>query len=228
MAFNVNKMIHEGLRFGVAKTSDFEVRINPPEKLARVTEMTRELSFRADTVEIPGRTAMTIDHRFSNNGPINKVPYAQLYPDVTITFLLSDDLGEKKYMELWQSKMLDTTPSNGVAAGQLYKHTGFNVKYFDDYKSTINIKQYDRTGLEQNEIILIDAYPIIINGIQMGWGDDSIAKLSVQFALRYYEIKSPVVTRVGVGDSNFVQQEKERSESPRKEIEGFTGTLGIE
>jgi len=129
---------------------------------------------------------LTIDQRFTVNGPINKVPYAQVYPDVTVTFLLSEDFREKEYIDNWMSKMMDTRPgidSFGSETG------AFNVKYFDDYKSTINIKQFDMNGTLRTTTKLIDAYPIILNGVQMAWGDDSLAKISCQFTLRYYTVE---------------------------------------
>jgi len=186
MAFNVNQMIKRGLESGVAKTSHFEVQIVPPRALGVDSNRDELLLYRADSVEIPGRTALTIDQRFTVNGPINKVPYAQVYPDVTVTFLLSEDFREKEYIDNWMSKMMDTRPgidSFGSETG------AFNVKYFDDYKSTINIKQFDMNGTLRTTTKLIDAYPIILNGVQMAWGDDSLAKISCQFTLRYYTVE---------------------------------------
>ena len=99
MAFSVTEMISKGLKNGVAKTSNFEVLITPPPALLNYTDIARELIYKADSVEIPGRTTLTIDHKFSNMGPINKIPYSQIYPDVTITFMLSDDFREKMFFD---------------------------------------------------------------------------------------------------------------------------------
>lgn len=200
MAFNINRMISDGLKSGVAKTSHFEVLIQSPPALGVDSERVRELAFRADSVELPGRTALTIDHKFSVNGPINKIPYTQIYPDVTITFICSEDLREKEYLDLWMSKMLDTTPdANGA----------FNVKYFDQYKSTVVINQYDQSGNLRTATKLFDAYPIIMNGIQMGWQDDAIARISAQFSLRYYEVEKFVLPKT-----------IERTETPVREAAG--------
>lgn len=185
MAFNIDKMVSEGLKSGVAKTAHYEVVILPPpimlSKGNNWTSEARDLTYRADSVEIPGRTTLTIDHKFSNMGPINKIPYSQIYPDVTITFMLSDDFREKMFFDEWQSKMLDTSPSG---TDQM-----FNVKYFDEYKSTIIIKQFDAVSYLRSEVTLHEAYPIIMNGVQMGWQNDEIARVSVQMALRYYTTK---------------------------------------
>lgn len=191
MAFNVNEF-KGSLSSGIAKTSYFEVMFTPPSGIGIDFDISRQLTYRADSVEIPGRTALTIEHRFAENGPLSKIPYTQVFGDVTITFILSDNLAEKKFFELWMSSMMDTTPQG---AGQ-----SFNVKYFENYKSDVNIRQFDSNGLLRNTIKLVDSYPIIMNGIQMGWGDDSIAKLSLQFALRYYEV---------IGDDTKVVEESE-------------------
>lgn len=184
MAFNIRKMISDGLKSGVAKTSHFEVLISPPSAFNLDAEEIRNLTYRADSVEIPGRTAMTIDQRFSMNGPVNKVPYAAVHSDVTITFLLSANMGEKVFFEKWMQSMIDTTPQGFGGS--------FNVKYFDNYKSNVYIRQFDDTGKLRTTIELVDSYPIIMNGVQMGWGDDSLAKLSLQFAHRYYNITTHV------------------------------------
>lgn len=201
MAFNINNMISEGLKGGVAKTAHFEVFIQSPPSLGFDAEKTRELAFRADSVELPGRTALTIDHKFTVNGPINKIPYTQIYPDVTITFICSEDFREKEYLDLWMSKMLDTSPNPSGA---------FNVRYFDDYKSTIVINQFDQSGNIRTATKLFDAYPIIINGIQMGWQDDAIARVSAQFSLRYYEV-----------ERFDVPETKEKTEVPNIKDLGF-------
>jgi len=206
MAFNIQNMISQGLKGGVAKTSHFEVLISRPAGLRLGPAISAEdLRYRADSVEIPGRNIMTIDQRFSMNGPINKVPYAQTHGDITITFLLSQDLKEKDFFEKWQESMLDTTPQGFGQA--------FNVKYFDSYKSNLDIRQFDERGRLQNTIRLVDAYPIIMNGIQMAWSDDQIARLSLQFAFRYYEIQKSVEQ---VGESETPGAIEER---------GFDGRL---
>jgi len=213
MAFNVQNMVSRGLKGGVAKTSHFEVLISRPSGLRRgpaifqegLDKSAEDLRYRADSVEIPGRNIMTIDQRFSMNGPINKVPYAQTHGDITITFLLSQDLKEKDFFEKWQESMLDTTPQGFGQA--------FNVKYFDDYKSNLDIRQFDERGRLQNTIRLVDAYPIIMNGIQMAWSDDQIARLSLQFAFRYYEIQKEL-EQVGKSETPGALEER-----------GFNGRL---
>ena len=176
--FNVKNLVGSLSNSGVAKTSDFQVLISPPPGLNQ--SYPRELMYRAETVELPGRTIATIEHRFTNYGPLNKVAYGAMYQDVSISFILSEDMREKVYFEQWQQLMADTAPT---ALGN------FNAKYFNDYVGTIEIQQFSRTGDLKTTHVLNQAYPIVINAVSMGWAEDQIARMTVQMAMRYYEVK---------------------------------------
>ena len=66
----------------------------------------RELTYRAESADIPGRSVASVEHKFQNYGPVNKVAYGQIYGDVTVQFIMSQDMREKEYFEIWQDKMV--------------------------------------------------------------------------------------------------------------------------
>lgn len=199
MAFNVQNIISSLNKTGVAKASHVEVQITPPPKLDLGS--TRDLMFRVDSVELPGRTVQTIDHKFINYGPINKVAYAPVYGDVSISFILSNDLREKYYIEQWQDLMIDT---DALTEGTEPMRK-FNAQYFDDYVGTVDIRQYNESGKHTTTHKLIQAYPIIINPISMGWNESDIARMTVQFAYRYYKVEKD-------GISTFTRKELDEFE----------------
>ena len=92
MAFNVNNMVSAINKTGVASLSHYEVFING----FGDTDSERDLSYRADSVDIPGRSITSVEHKFQNYGPVNKVAYGAVYGDVTVQFLLSEDFREKE------------------------------------------------------------------------------------------------------------------------------------
>lgn len=178
MGFNVNTMVSSLNKSGLAKSSHFEVFIQGGGDI----ESERQLSYRAETVDIPGRSITSVEHKFQNYGPINKVAYGQVYGDITVQFLLSQDMREKEYFEIWQNKMVGTgafTQNNGQAF--------YNTNYFDNYAGTVEIRQYGSHGNLHSIHTLNDAYPLIINPITMGWGEDTAARLGVTFAYRNYK-----------------------------------------
>jgi hypothetical protein len=178
MGFNVNDMVASLNKTGFAKTSHFEVFIQGGGDVG--TE--RELTYRAESADIPGRSVASVEHKFQNYGPVNKVAYGQIYGDVTVQFIMSQDMREKEYFEIWQDKMVGTgafSSNNGQA--------NFNTKYFDDYAGTVEIRQYGSHGKLHSIHTLNEAYPLIINPVTMNWAEDGAAKLGVTFAYKNYK-----------------------------------------
>jgi hypothetical protein len=182
MTFNVNNLVSSVNKTGVAKTSHFEVQITAGDGTTESGMMAR-----TDTIDLPGRSLMTAEHKFTNYGPINKVAYGgQTYGDITMSIILSEDMREKEYFEIWQNSMVNTgafdtgvVPQNALSK--------FNTKYFDDYIGTVVIRQYGSAGELRSIYTLNEAYPLIINPISMSWADDAVAKMSVTMAYRNYQ-----------------------------------------
>lgn len=176
--FSIQKILSSLSSSGVASTGHFEVQITGKDG----TMLEKDLIYRAESVSIPGRTVMSIEHKFTNYGPLNKVPYGQVYTDVTVSFLLSEDLREKAYFEMWHEKMVST----GCMGGEQRPLT-FNAKYFDDYTGVVLIRQYGTAGDLRSVHRLHEAYPLMMSDVQMNWGEDNPAKISITFAYRYYD-----------------------------------------
>lgn len=182
MTFNVQTLTSSIEKSGVAKASHFEVQCTAP---SPVSEMERDMMYRAEAAEIPGRSLATIEHKFGNMGPVTKVPYSQVFTDMTVTFLLSEDLREKQYFEIWQELMYNTGAfETGSATGM----SKFKPKYFDQYTGSVTIRQYGASGVLRTIVTLVDAYPIIIAPISTSWGNEELMKLNVTFAYRYYRL----------------------------------------
>lgn len=199
MTFNVNNLVSSINKTGVAKTSHFEVQITGVGE----TNEEEALVSRADTCELPGRSLMTAEHKFTNYGPINKVPYGgQTYTDSTITFIMSEDMREKEYFEYWQNRIVNTGAFEvGSSQGDFYGYvqSKFNTNYFDSYLGTITIRQYGSSGDLRSVYTLNEAYPLIINPIGMSWSTDEVAKLGVTFAYRNYKCVFAKQDQPGLG-----------------------------
>ena len=195
MTFNVNNLISSINKSGIAKTSHFEVQITG----AGDSGLEEAMMARVDAVDLPGRSLMTAEHKFTNYGPLNKVPYGgQTYGDTTMSIIMSEDMREKEYFEVWQNKIvntgafdLGTVPQNALSK--------FNTKYFDDYLGTVTIRQYGSAGELRSIYTLNETYPIIINPISMSWAEDAVARLSVTMAFRNYQCVFQKQDQPGLG-----------------------------
>jgi len=199
MPFNVNNLVSSINKTGIAKTSHFEVQITG----AGDTALEEAMMSRIDAVEIPGRSLMTAEHKFTNYGPINKVPYGgQTYGDLTVTVIMSEDMREKEYFEVWQNKIVNTGAFE-IGSTQRdfygYAQSKFNPKYFDEYLGTVTIRQYGSAGDLRSIYTLNEAYPIIINPISMSWSTDEVAKINVTFAYRNYQCVFAKQDQPGLG-----------------------------
>lgn len=185
MTFNVQNIVSSLNKQGVAKTSHFEVQLTSP--FGSSDE--RDMMYRADAAELPGRTMTTVDgYKPSNYGPMTKIAYGQLYADITVTFLLSEDLREKEYFEIWQNSMVNTGAfeESGGRAG--YANSKFNPNYYDNYVGSMVIRQYGSGGELRTIHTFNEVMPTIMQPIQMNWNDDGMAKLTVTFAYRNYKV----------------------------------------
>jgi len=199
MTFNVNNLISSINKSGVAKASHFEVQITG----AGDSSLEESMMARIESVELPGRSLMTAEHKFTNYGPINKVPYGgQTYGDLSMSIILSEDMREKEYFEVWQDSIVNTgafeTGGNRFSA-RGYSQSKYNTKYFDDYLGTVIIRQYGSAGDLRSIHTLNEAYPIVINPISMAWSQDEVARLSVSLAYRNYQVVFQKQDQPGLG-----------------------------
>lgn len=184
MTFNVQNLSSSLNKTGIAKASHFEVELTGPGELNKE----RDLLFRIDTAELPGRTITTTDFRFSNYGPLSRIPYNQIYGDFTIQILASEDLREKEYIEAWQNKMIDTGAFDEDGGTQTRSSSKFNVKYFDEYAGTVTLRQYGSSRELRSVHTFNQAYPIIMQPVTLSWADENPIKLNVTFAYRNYKV----------------------------------------
>ena len=90
------------------------------------------------------------------------------YGDLTLTFIVSDDMAEKKFFDAWLNWISPTI--------------NYNLKYKGDYAVGLRINQYDIQNEVSYSVDLIDAYPIATNQMELDWSSDGHHKLTVTFA----------------------------------------------
>lgn len=155
----------------LARPNHFEVSISLPLALSNYSDSGRLLSLRCESTELPGRSLMTTSMKIY--GIEEKFPYLSSYNDISLTFIVSDDMIEKKIFESW----LD----------YIHPSATFNFKYKDEYSSNVTITQYDLKKTNSYQVRLRRAYPIAVNPLSLDWGSDGYHKLTVTFVYDYWE-----------------------------------------
>jgi hypothetical protein len=121
---------------------------------------------RCENAELPGRTIATTSMKIY--GVEEKFPYMSSYNDMSLTFIVSDNMKEKKFFDAWLN--------------WINPNTSYNVKYKKDYSVGLRINQYDVQNKVSYSVDLADAFPIAVNGMDLNWSADGYHKLTVTFA----------------------------------------------
>lgn len=229
MPFNLNEFKSSFNTKAPAKSSDFEIRI-----FAKALKTNTDLVLRAEAAEVPGRSVTTSEYR--DIGPVRKLGYGVIYPEINIRFVLSDNYEEKKYFDRWLDGIVGSHRIDNSSSNR------FSVGYYDDYVGRVEIINYDSSGLQVYKTTLIEAYPLIVSPVSLDWGTSDIAKLNVSFAYRNYEHEKPVepsgvsiqrfspqtLAAQGLGDLEFdvaseIANQRARASRVSTGVDGFRG-----
>lgn len=163
----------------VARPNRFDVRIILPAKILdnlNASEnnnlTTRILQLRCEATELPGRTFGTVDQKFGSN-PTTKFPMHSSYNDLTMTFIVSDTMIERTIFDVWMEYINPTS--------------SFDFDYKKNTVSDIAVIQYD---LQDNPVYVVNffnAYPIVVNQMDLDWSNDGYHRVTVVFAYDYWQ-----------------------------------------
>ena len=169
-----------------------------------------DLTYRCESINIPGVQLGTTDYKLYGGMPSLKIPNTRSFDEVQMTFLATGDMKDKYIFEEWIDKISDFTNNN--------------VSYYNDCSSNIKIDVYNEPlekmseltddngtkislskilrSINEAELVpvyslkLIMAIPTRVETVQVGWGEvDQLFKYTVNFSYEALEyIKSSNVT----------------------------------
>jgi hypothetical protein len=170
---NITNFISSFAFTDLARTNRFDVLINMPEKLTKYfSDMPRILSLRCEIAQLPVRNISVLEQKFGNN-PVEKHANMANYSDMELTFIVSDNMQEKYFFDVWL-ELINPTDT-------------FNPEYKDSYTAPITITQYDLRNRVSYAVELVDAFPTSTSQLDLNWDNDSSHKLTVNFAYTYWK-----------------------------------------
>lgn len=155
----------------LAKVNRFDVEIPLPLTLLTYVKTARNLLYRCEVANLPGRTFATMEQK--TYGPVEKYPYLSTYNDMDLTFIVDDDMSQKTLFDGWIN-FINPSYNN-------------NMRYKENYATTLTINQYDVSNEKTYSVSLMDAYPISMNQLDLDWNGDGYHKLTVTFAYTYWK-----------------------------------------
>jgi hypothetical protein len=109
-------------------------------------------------------------------GPVENYPYQTTFQDITLTFIVGDNMEEKLFFDAWLEWI---NPS-----------LTYNFKFKGDYAVPLRINQYDVQNKVSYSVDLIDAFPVAINSMQLDSSADGYHKLTVSFTFKCWKNNS--------------------------------------
>lgn len=150
----------------LARPSRFDVNVPIPIGMLPYRQIGRTLKMRCESTELPGRSISTTTMKIY--GVEEKFPYQTSFNDISLTFIVGDDMAEKKFFDAWLNWINPTI--------------NYNLKYKADYAIPLTINQYDVKNELSYSVTMLDAFPIAINQLDLDWSSDGHHKLTVTFA----------------------------------------------
>jgi hypothetical protein len=135
--------------------------------LADFIQDPRDLFLLCKQVGLPGKRISTTNAAHNHN--LTKKPYSAATDEVSMSFLLTNDYYIKKYFDMWQEMIIDTT------------HDHYKTYYKRDYCSDIIIQQLSQSNdvIPGYTIKLENAYPIQIGQVDLSSEGEGLLEVNV-------------------------------------------------
>ncbi len=173
MTFNINEFrTHIASQNEFSLSNKFNVLINAPDFLSDLGYMS-QLTLACSIAELPGVDIAPTE--FRHYGFIQRTPYHLNFAPVTLTFLCTGKMNEKKFFDAWMSGMI---PFNSGMAE--YPDAGGVDRKFGE----ITINQYDNMGAKVYSVTLKDAMPVSMQNLSLDWSNESIHHLPITFVYK--------------------------------------------
>lgn len=187
--FNVNNSFVDKLKFTLGNWADsFKIDFgsmsavilgaDPPDVQNKTSnpDTSRWLAMQCEAAELPGKRLRTQDVRIY--GPGFKVPLQAEFTDINLTFLVTNNFGERMLFDRWLESIIPSDTNNPRFP------KGENSRYM----TNITLLQYDEQTNKIFSMQLIDAFPVAIAPQQLSWSDDGFHRITVNFAYQRYKV----------------------------------------
>lgn len=127
----------------------------------------RDMFLLCKSVTIPGKRISTTEATHNHN--LSKKPYSAATDEVTMSFIMTNDYYIKKYFDMWQEMIVDTS-------GDHYK-----TFYKNEYCTDIIIQQLSASNdvIPGYTIKLENAYPIQVGQVELTNESEGLMELSI-------------------------------------------------
>ena len=131
----------------------------------------KQLNLMCDQVSLAGRDVQAVlDLQY---GIRRQVVYnAPAYTPLSVSFICTDNMEEKRILDVWNNRCVNTTK-------------GFDVAYYDDYVGHLDVYVLDRSGKKRTyHMHYHEVYPKTVTAVEMNHGTTN-ATMRVTAEIQY-------------------------------------------
>ena len=199
MSFNVSTFAAQGLPYGGARASLFEVFMTLPDGIG---EAAAESQFRfvCKAAQVPTSTVGQIEVPYF--GRKIKMAGNRTFENWTVTILNDEDYGVRNAFEKW-SAYINSHENNLRDGTVLFENGG------GSYRTLATVRHYAKTGVfggaaalganavPTREYTFFNIFPINVSSIDLSWETtDAIEEFTVEFAYDYWKVLADAGNRV--------------------------------
>jgi hypothetical protein len=169
--FNVEKFSSRIASSGLASPNKFEVVFTRIPITVKGVDATTQLSLMCDQCSLAGRDVQAVlDLQY---GIRRQVVYnAPAYTPLSLSFICTDNMNEKRILDVWNNKCVDTTGN-------------FHVAYYNDYIGHLDVYVLDRSGKKRTyHMHYHEVYPKTVTAVELNHGTTNAA-LRVTAEIQY-------------------------------------------
>ena len=174
MPFNINNFKQEGLVYGGARSSLFNVTLDVPPGLGIDNTSVRKFTFVCRSAQLPDSTLSAIQVPYF--GRTIKVAGERTFRDWTVSVMNDEDFAVRSLFETW-SNALNRHVSN-VRDPAITE---------EQYKTDLQVIQYSKDGSAIRSYSIVGAFPTSVSGIGLDWSStNQVESFSVSFSYDYW------------------------------------------
>ena len=127
----------------------------------------RDMFILCKSVTMPGKRITTTEAM--HNHHLSKKPYSAVTDEVTMSFMLTNDYYIKKYFDMWQEMIIDTSREH------------YKTFYKSEYTTDVIIQQLSASNdvVPGYTIKLQNAYPIQVGAVELSSEGEGLLEISI-------------------------------------------------
>jgi len=160
--YDVGKFSSKISSYGLASPNKFEVIFSSIPVTVKGVDATTQLNLMCDQVSLAGRDVQAVlDLQY---GIRRQVVYnAPSYTPLSLSFICTDNMNEKRILDKWNNKCVNTTGN-------------FHVAYYDDYVGHLDVYVLDRSGKKRTyHMHYHEVYPKTVTAVELNHGTTNAA-----------------------------------------------------